>query len=153
LALEVAPGLDERLLGKYIGVYETPGGEFSQASYVEIEVYARQIVEQLALLLNPPVAGSPTTATPQEHGAAPVKAYDLAIIRKEYNQAYAPWSEEDDEYLRVRFLEGASLEDLVSEFGRQPGGIRSRLRKLGLEGPGGVSRPTAQESEAESGYA
>ena len=40
LALEAAPGLDERLLGQFIGVYETPDGEFSQATYVEIEVYA-----------------------------------------------------------------------------------------------------------------
>jgi hypothetical protein len=153
LALEVAPGLDERLLGKYIGMYETPGGEFSQASYVEIEVYARQIVEQLSLLLNSPGAERATAATPQEHGTTPVKAYDVAVIRKEHNQAYAPWSEEDDEYLRNRFLEGASLEDLVSEFGRQPGGIRSRLRKLGLEVPRGASRPAAQEAEAESGHA
>lgn len=51
LALEAAPALDERLLGKYVGVYEASGGEFSQASNVEIEVYARQIMEQLALLL------------------------------------------------------------------------------------------------------
>lgn len=60
------------------------------------------------------------------------KSYDVALIRREFNQAYATWSEEDDTYLRKRFLEGATISDLVSEFGRQPGGIRSRIRKLGL---------------------
>ncbi len=60
------------------------------------------------------------------------KSYDVAAIRKEFSQAYAPWRDEDDAYLRKRFLEGATISDLVSEFGRQPGGIQSRLRKLGL---------------------
>lgn len=60
------------------------------------------------------------------------KSYDVAAIRREFNQAYAPWSKEDDAYLRERFIEGATIADLVSEFGRQPGGVRSRIRKLGL---------------------
>jgi hypothetical protein len=60
------------------------------------------------------------------------KSYDVAAIRREFNQAYAPWTKEDDAYLRERFLQGATIADLVSEFGRQPGGIQSRLRKLGL---------------------
>jgi hypothetical protein len=136
LALEVAPGLDERLLGKYVGVYETAGGEFSKASYVEIEVYARQIME----------VGEATSADPL---AASMKAYDVAVIRREHSQAYAPWSEEDDEYLRARFLEGATVDDLVSEFGRKPGAIRSRLRKLGLDMPGGLSGPAAATSQTD----
>ena len=65
----------------------------------------------------------------------------MAAVRKECNQAYAPWGEEDDAYLRSRFLEGASIEDLVSEFGRKPGGIRARLRKLGLDMPSALSLP------------
>jgi hypothetical protein len=60
------------------------------------------------------------------------KSYDVSTIRREFGQAYAPWSKEDDAYLGKRFLEGATISDLVSEFGRQPGAIRSRVRKLGL---------------------
>jgi hypothetical protein len=139
LALQVAPGLDERLLGKYIAVSEAPGGELSQASYVEIEVYARQIVEQLSLLLNSPVGGSSGSTVTEGTDGARAKAYSVEAIRKEYNQAYAPWSKDDDTYLRSRFREGATVEDLVSEFGRKPSAILSRIRKLGLEtqrGPG-----------------
>jgi hypothetical protein len=60
----------------------------------------------------------------------PAKAYSVKAIRREYNQAYRPWSAEDDAYLWSRFLEGATMDDLVQEFARQPGGIRARLRKL-----------------------
>ena len=60
------------------------------------------------------------------------KSYDVADIRCEFNQAYIRWTEREDAYLRERFLAGATIAELVSEFGRQPGGIRSRLRKLGL---------------------
>ncbi len=134
LAMEAAPGLDERLLGEYVGVYKIPAGEFSRARHVEIEVYAREIMEQLALLTSP-VPRSGGADTLQVPIVPPGKAYDVATIRKEYTQAYAPWSQEDDEHLRSRFLEGATIKDLVSELGRQPGGIRSRLRRLGLERP------------------
>lgn len=54
LALEAEPELDERLLGKYVPVRQLPSGEeISEASFVEIQVYARQIMEQLALALPP----------------------------------------------------------------------------------------------------
>jgi hypothetical protein len=47
LALEAEPNLDERLLGRYIPVRQTASGEeISEASFVEIETYARQIMEQ-----------------------------------------------------------------------------------------------------------
>src|SRR5688500_9564502 len=85
LALEVAPNLDERLLGKYIGVHETTGTELSKASYVEIEVYARQIMEQLAMLLHAPVAVPTRAAALQGHDSPPAKSYDVTLIRKDHN--------------------------------------------------------------------
>jgi len=88
------------------------------------------------------------------------KTYSMEEIRRTHNQAYRPWTAEDDAYLRARFIEGATIDDLVQEFARQPGGIRARLRKVGLETGGrpgdGVGRPapnlgTAPSSEAEGG--
>jgi hypothetical protein len=135
LALETLPGLDERLLGMYVTVRSlAENREACDASFIEIETYARQIMEQLALALGPTAASAAPAVIPQ-------KAYDVAAIRREHNQAYAPWSARDDEYQRSRFLEGATIDDLVSEFGRQPGGIRSRLRKLGLDVEGRAARP------------
>ena len=48
--------------------------------------------------------------------------------------AYEPWEVEEDELLRSRVAEGRSVEDLAEAHGRRPGAIRSRIRKLDLEG-------------------
>lgn len=66
------------------------------------------------------------------------KAYSVEELRRSHHQAYRPWTAEDDAQLQASFLAGATIDDLVQEFARQPGGIRSRLRKLGLETGGGL---------------
>jgi hypothetical protein len=140
LALEALPGIDERLIGKYVTVRHLAGEhEVCDARIVEIETYARQIMEQLAAAGEQPAALSSHGTLPEEPALVRDKAYDVQAIRQEYNQAYAPWSDQDDAYLRSRFLERATIDDLVWEFGRQPGGIRSRLRKLGLDPEGIIS--------------
>lgn len=150
LVLEVAPSLDERLLGKFISVYQKSGAEYSQASYVEIEVYARQIVEQLALILNSPASPTPVLTVPVAADPNPAKTYDVAIIRQKHQQAYARWSDEGDEYLRSRCLEGAAIDDLASELERQPSAIRSRLRKLGIDVQRDLRRLVTQKSPAQT---
>jgi hypothetical protein len=134
LALEVLPTVDERLMGKYVSVRTgVDGSEFCEARFVEIEPYAREIMEQLQLARGEASSGPVAKHAAVRDSRTSAKTYDVEEIRKEYGQAYAPWSRQDDEYLRARFIEGASIEDLVSEFARKPGAIRSRLRKLGLD--------------------
>jgi hypothetical protein len=58
------------------------------------------------------------------------KGYDLGELRQRHARAYTPWSQEEDERLRQRHGQGASLATLAAEFQRQPGAIRSRLTKL-----------------------
>lgn len=65
---------------------------------------------------------------------SPQKAYSIKNIQKNYARAYTPWTKDDDEKLRQRYNQGTTINDLVKEFQRQPGGIRSRLKKLGLLG-------------------
>lgn len=60
------------------------------------------------------------------------KAYSVKEIQKIHSRAYEPWTVDEDERLRHRFKQGATINDLVSEFQRKPGGIRSRLKKLGV---------------------
>jgi hypothetical protein len=55
----------------------------------------------------------------------------LGKIRQIYPRAYTPWTAAEDEDLRQRYTLGATIEELVTIFQRQPGGIRSRLTKLG----------------------
>ncbi|MBX9363647.1 hypothetical protein [Streptomyces sp. WAC04114] len=63
------------------------------------------------------------------------KAYTVAEKRKTHPNAYEPWSIEDDQRLAERCAMGASLAELAQEFGRNQGGIASRLLKIDADGP------------------
>ena len=53
-------------------------------------------------------------------------------IRKKYRRAYKPWSAKEDDLLRQYFKENKSTKYLAGVFQRNPGAIRSRLKKIGL---------------------
>ncbi|AEV82434.1 hypothetical protein ACWT_1416 [Actinoplanes sp. SE50] len=53
----------------------------------------------------------------------------------------ARWTTADDDRLRARYREGPTQSALAREFGRTPGGIRSRLEHLGELPPGAPWRP------------
>ena len=56
----------------------------------------------------------------------------LLEIRKKYRRAYEPWSAKEDDLLRQHFKENKDTKSLAKLFQRNPGAIRSRLRKIGL---------------------
>jgi hypothetical protein len=60
------------------------------------------------------------------------KAPSLDEIRKTHPRAYEPWRSEEEGALRAKFQSGLKIKQLADIFERQPGAIRSRLRKLGL---------------------
>lgn len=60
------------------------------------------------------------------------KAYDVAEIRTKHKGAYKPWTVDLDEELTKMFCEGISGKDLAIHFGRTPGAISSRIKKLEL---------------------
>ncbi len=60
------------------------------------------------------------------------KTYNITEIQKTHARAYKLWSQGEDERLRQRYKQGITINNLAVEFHRQPGGIRSRLKKLGL---------------------
>ena len=62
-----------------------------------------------------------------------IPAYSVYACRQEYPNAYAPWSEDDDNALTRMWCEGAEIEELAGHFQRKPGGIVSRIKKLELE--------------------
>ena len=49
-----------------------------------------------------------------------------------YANAYRPWSLEEDQHLTKLYNDGKTITELMNLFQRNRGGIRSRLRKLGL---------------------
>ncbi|MEK7113617.1 MAG: AAA family ATPase, partial [Patescibacteria group bacterium] len=56
----------------------------------------------------------------------------LEKIREKHQNAYKKWSTEEEEKIATAFKNGKSVKDIAKETGRQTGGIRSRLIKLGL---------------------
>jgi hypothetical protein len=53
----------------------------------------------------------------------------VAEMRKTYPQAFRPWRSEDDAKLKVMHEAGQSVDDISAELGRQPGGVRARIKK------------------------
>lgn len=65
-------------------------------------------------------------------GGAPVGKGWLAKLQKEHPRAYEPWTRDEELALQRQFAQGCDINELAELFQRQPGGIRSRLRRLGL---------------------
>jgi superfamily II DNA helicase RecQ len=59
------------------------------------------------------------------------KAYSVDAIRKEHPAAYEKWTKEEQKLI-IGYNNGKTVKELAKLLGRQPGGIRSRLRKLGI---------------------
>jgi hypothetical protein len=53
-------------------------------------------------------------------------------MRATHAKAYAPWTRDEDGIFKRRHQAGERVETIAAEFGRKPGAIRSRLKKLGL---------------------
>ena len=56
----------------------------------------------------------------------------LKKVRLKYANAYKPWSRENDNRLRKVYLNGTSKSEISKYFGRGPGSILARLKRLGL---------------------
>jgi hypothetical protein len=56
----------------------------------------------------------------------------LDAMRATHAKAYAPWTKADDLDLRRRHEAGETTDAIAAAFGRKPGAIRSRLKKLAL---------------------
>jgi ATP-dependent DNA helicase RecQ len=60
------------------------------------------------------------------------KSYSVVDIQKKFPTAYEKWTEEEEQKIITGYNQGKSIKELSELLGRQPGGIRSRLRKLKL---------------------
>jgi len=75
----------------------------------------------------------PTLATSERRLKSSSNYYEkMAQIKEQYPNAYEPWSNEADDELKKLYSQGKQTKELCELFGRQPGGIKSRLKKLGL---------------------
>ena len=56
----------------------------------------------------------------------------IEIIREKHPQAYRSWTTDEEAELKKLFERGKQMKEISEKLGRKPGGIRSRLKKLGL---------------------
>lgn len=56
----------------------------------------------------------------------------IEIIRETHPQAYRAWTADEEAELKKMFERGKQMKEMSAKLGRKPGGIRSRLKKLGL---------------------
>jgi F-box protein, helicase, 18 len=61
------------------------------------------------------------------------KTFSVELLRTKHGEAYKPWTPEQDEKLIQLFNNNTSDTEIIKQFGRNAGAIRSRLRKLGLK--------------------
>jgi len=62
-----------------------------------------------------------------------VKACNGKKIRKNYPNAYKPWTPEQDNELTAMYCENVGIREMAKHFGRKHGPILSRIKKLELE--------------------
>ena len=60
------------------------------------------------------------------------KTYSIESIREKHLNAYKPWCKDEESLLTDYFNSGKKTKEIANLLGRQSGGIRSRLKKLGL---------------------
>ncbi len=65
-----------------------------------------------------------------DQGPAPVWSVDA--LREKYVNAYRAWEPKEEKRLRNLFEEALPIKEIADMLGRQPGSIRSRLKKLEL---------------------
>ena len=60
------------------------------------------------------------------------KSYSVVAVRKTHPMAYGKWTPKEEAKLRECFASGKSVAEVSKILGREEGGVRSRLRKLGV---------------------
>ena len=87
-------------------------------------------------------------ATTPRPSPAQGQAYQVAEVRREYPNAYLPWTAEADAALLAAHQAGHDVAALADTFGRQPSAIRSRLNHLGANTPAAQATDTGDAPDA-----
>ncbi len=105
------------------------GEAFEQSRIVVDKEHAEDLLESMADAVRRLMA--------QQFKKEPVpvekdKAYSVEEKREKHPQAYARWTKEDDVRLEQLFCGGKKNKELAVIFGRDPGAIAARIKKLEL---------------------
>lgn len=106
------------------------GGRFEHSRILVDKDHAEDLLEAMADAVRRLMAHTFKKKAPAGVGD---KAYSVEDIRQKHPQAYARWTEEDDARLEQLYCEGKKNKELAVIFGRDPGAIASRIKKLELK--------------------
>ena len=100
------------------------------------ERFVDLICNHLAISRSPEPMASPiqSQAEDEDTEIIPVIKSGLSYMDRQkqlYSNAYAPWTEEEEQDLLFHYKQGKTISELIEIFQRNAGAIRSRLRKLG----------------------
>ena len=109
---QIQEALSEANSNSLIPVKETLGDDYNYGELRLVRAFMRQL----------------PAAKPRESNS-----YAVEEVRQEYPSSYEKWSGKDDIELKRLHELGLSVSELVERFGRNPGAIRSRLRKLSTD--------------------
>ncbi|HVV38912.1 MAG TPA: PIF1 family DEAD/DEAH box helicase [Candidatus Paceibacterota bacterium] len=124
-------GLNERALQVHPEIREKDA-QLRKQSDVAREAFAKIPQEDLSQMQNNFIKACGGSVDSIDRANSEPELSKLDVLRKKHPNAYRPWSKEEDENLKERFLSGEDQKHLAQEFGRQPGSIKMRLIKLGL---------------------
>lgn len=132
-ALQVhAEVLDQDII--FRGMSDEAVRVFGKLEAVELEDMHRNFIQVVGGRVS-----SKTNLSTSSQGASPAKlhrgaskVYSVTTLREQYPNAYRPWQTQEDDLLTISWRRGEKTINLAELLGRQPGAIRSRLRKLGL---------------------
>lgn len=103
---------------------------------VKLERYGEEFISAIReYVQSSPADEQADTYTIHESNSAfrnQTKSYDVDAIRTRHPRAYQPWTNEEEEELARLYHAGSSTMEMAARLERQPGGIRSRLKRLSL---------------------
>jgi len=128
--------LNEEINLLYVAVTRTKNSLYIPESLLPKEFPQSSQIHVMRVISDTDKQQAKTSATEQKtdkKGIAAEKAYSVDKIRTKHNDAYKPWTPELDHELTVMYCEGVNIKDMAKHFGRTPGAISSRIKKLELK--------------------
>ncbi|MET0666975.1 MAG: PIF1 family DEAD/DEAH box helicase [Methyloceanibacter sp.] len=128
-------GLNERALRVHPEAVETDAAfrAASEAARGNALADAASLARRQDAFLGPHARTPAGDVEPAKLGASAYpKAYEVAALRETHAKAYAPWTEAEEGDLKRRYHAGETVDAIAAQLGREPGAIRSRLKKLAL---------------------
>ncbi|MDQ5944182.1 MAG: family ATPase [Patescibacteria group bacterium] len=97
----------------------------------ELRVRSQADSERFAHLV-PAAARRAVEPEPTDDSPKPVSAWQerVAKLREEFPKAFTPWKKADDMVLREMYEAGKDVTAISQQLGRQPGGVRARIKKF-----------------------